>query len=201
MHARPRQRRDERRAPRRRRRGSRGRSAGTPRPRTAASVLSSPRRGRRRRRACSPSVDVGVSTVVAAATTARLCGIVTFAPAKPSARARARRPPAAPARRRAATYAQSSATRRERRVLHPGRERVRDRVAEQPDEPVVAVITNACVSGTHGQSLGAVRGSQRVAAAVRGSLCFGNTELRLPRFSCSRSRTRRPWRRTRPRSP
>ena len=90
-------------------------------------------------RAIRPSRTTSVltdgSSVSTSSATASLCGVVTLAPAKPSATS----PRSASSSRSRATCKRHvrpvEPSRREGRVLHPRRERLRDRIAEQPDEP------------------------------------------------------------------
>ena len=103
--------------------------------RIAASVLVADDAPVLERRACSPTSASASSHERAAAS---LCGAVTFAPAKPSGREPAHRL-LEPLRRDVERDVRPvEPARRERRVLHARRERVRDGMAEQRDEPRLA---------------------------------------------------------------
>ena len=106
--------------------------AGRRSPRAAVSVLEPSTRPSRITSVFTDSTSPSTSSQ--SATTACLCGVVTFAPAKPSAtrpRHRLLEQLGRYAERHVRVVERAGG---ERGVLHPGRERVHRRVAKQPDE-------------------------------------------------------------------
>ena len=164
------------RPPRRRRRRSAAARAAGGRSRAAASVLEPSTRPSRNTSVFTDSTPASTSSQ--SATTASLCGVVTFAPAKPSAT----RPRTASSSRVGRDVERHvgpvERERREGGVLHPRRERVRPGARAAPTS----------VSSRIGRPI-----TQRSTPRYGRGAC--RAQLR------SRSRTRRPWRRTPTRSP